>query len=180
MSFISRYFNGLLLFTFALLAVFIIRISPAWPSYDTYYHLAIGRQVWQEKAIPNHDEFVYSAANTRFISTEWFSGLIFYGFYNLLEDNSFLVLRLVAGLSTLLFLYLTLKTVSASKEWILASLIAAGYVIAFRLNSRPEMFSFVLLSAVNLLCFSYYFKRRLNDCQTRLRPRPLPSGPGFD
>ena len=82
------------LFTFVLIAAFYTRIQPP-AVLDTYYHLAVGRQVWQTKSIQTTDDFIYSDVNRHYTSTEWLAGGIFYLFVKYLGISGMLVLKVI-------------------------------------------------------------------------------------
>src|SRR3989338_8770119 len=105
--------NLLIIFTFILIAVFFVRVVS--PTTDTYWHLSIGRLIWETKHIPFQDPFVYGPANNHFISTEWLAGLIFYGVVKAFGLNGLTLLRLIISLAALFFLYQTLSLIIKSQ-----------------------------------------------------------------
>ena len=153
--------NWLTLLIFLLLSIYFIRVHLPAGSPDSYWHLAIGRQVWQEKQIPKVDKFVYGSPDTHFTSTEWLAGLTFYTSARYLGLNGLLVLRVAAGLGAIFFLYLTLRLTGASRLLINSTILVVGYVLAIRLDDRPEIFSLLFVSMVNYSCFYYYFRKKL-------------------
>ena len=50
--------DWLVIFTFLLLAIFFFRINNQLLQ-DTYWHMAVGKEVLETKKIPTHDNFVY-------------------------------------------------------------------------------------------------------------------------
>ena len=153
--------NLLTLVTFILLGLFFARTIPL--TRDTYFHLSIGRQVWQTKSIPTQDEFVYAPKDKdkHFTSTEWLSGLIFYTFVKLVGIDGLIILRIAIGLVTLYILFQTLKLITTNNLAILLGISTLGYSIAIRFLNRPEMFSFALVALVNYCCLYYYLKKKL-------------------
>ena len=152
--------NLVTLLTFLLLGLYFIRAVSS--TTDTYWHLAIGRQVWQTKAIPKVDDFVYGRSDRRFTSTEWLSGLIYYFIVKTFGFEGLVVLRVITGITALILLYLSLRLITANNLLINLGIVLAGYILAYRLYDRPENFSFVFLVFVNYLCFYYYLKKRLS------------------
>lgn len=157
-----RKLNYLTLLTFFLLSLYFIRVFPSPASSDTYWHMAQGRQIWQEKQIPQQDKFVYGVADTHFTSTEWLFGLFSYGLVKTFGFNSLLILRIILAGLTLYFLYLTLKLIYQDNLALNTAIALIGFVLALRLNDRPEMFSFAILSAVNYVCIYYFQKHKLS------------------
>ena len=158
---LTKKINWLTLLTFVLLGIYIARVNSPASSTDTWWHMSIGRQVAQEKKIPSEDKFVYGSADTHYTSTEWLAGLIFYGFVKYLGLNGLLILRVLLGLLSLYLLYRTLMIITPNTLITNTSITLVGYILALRLNDRPEMFSFLFLALVNYVCFYYYLKNKL-------------------
>ena len=151
--------NLLVIFAFILIAVFFVRVIS--PTTDTYFHLSIGRQIWQTHKIPVQDSFVYSSSNPDFISTEWLSGLIFFTMVKAFGLNGLTLLRLILSLTALFFLYQTLSLITKSQLPKIAALVTFAYIAAPRLFDRPENFSYLFLSFVNYIMFYIFLKRKI-------------------
>ncbi|KKR50692.1 MAG: hypothetical protein UT84_C0008G0006 [Candidatus Curtissbacteria bacterium GW2011_GWA1_40_16] len=149
----------LIIATFTLIGVFFIFSINQ--SADTYWHLAIGRQTWQEQKIPSYDKFIYGPENKGFISVEWLADLIYFAFVSALGLKGLVVLRLILAITTLCFLYQTLKLTTSSSKVISATLLVAAYIMATRANDRPEAFSFLLLAFTNYICLNFFLKKKL-------------------
>lgn len=159
-----RNFNKSILLLFSsliFLSVYFIRVNPL-STNDTYYHLAVGREVIQTHQMPQKDNFVYGSANTEYVSSEWLSGALFYLLVNLFGLQTLLILRVICGLLTVYFLFRSLRLININPLIINVSVLFGGYLLAFRLNTRPEMFSLVFLSMVNYTCLHFYFKKSLS------------------
>jgi hypothetical protein len=149
----------LILSTFILIGVFsIFSINQ---SGDTYWHLAVGRQTWQEKKIPSYDKFIYGSENKDFISVEWLADLAYFAFVSGLSLNGLIALRLILAIATIYFLYMTLKLFVSNSKIISAALLLAAYIMATRANDRPESFSYLLLAFTNYLCLNFFLKKKL-------------------
>lgn len=135
--------------------------TTAQTSGDTFWHLAIGRRLFQEKSIPKTNTFVYGSEDKNFTSTEWLSGLIFYSFVKYFGEQGLIMLRLILALSTIYFLYLSVSLVSKNFLVKVLSLNLPAYILSLRLYDRPELFSFFLISFVNYLCLRYFFQNSL-------------------
>ncbi len=120
---------------------------------DTFWHLSVGKQVWQTKAIPAQDTFVYGPEDKTFISVEWLSGLIYYLPNKAIGDKSIVLIRITTAIAIISVLYLNLKLITSNKLLTFAALQTAAYILAFRFKDRPEIFSYLLIAAVNYLCF---------------------------
>lgn len=144
-----------------LLGIFFLRVYPAGGSRDTYYHLSVGRQVWQEKKVPHFDNFTYSINDNQYISTEWLSGLFFYAITQLFGLKGLLILRLFLGVITMYIFYKTLKLFNGNDYLTYLFITLVGFVLAIRLNDRPEMFSFAIFSYLNFICINYFYNKKL-------------------
>lgn len=156
--------------TFLLLGVLLIKIYPPASPTDTFYHLAVGREVYESKKIPTRDNFIYDLEIKEFVSVEWLSGLIFYSFVKFLGFQGLYIPRFVFGLLTFYFLYKSLKIFISNKFILAAALMAIGLNIAFRFNDRPEIFSLTFLSIINYICLNYHFRKKLSKLIYLLPP----------
>lgn len=147
--------------SFILLVLFIKIYLPAAPA-DTYYHLAVGRQIYQEKKIPTEDNFIYAPQDKHITSTEWLSGLIFFLFVKYFGLNGLYISRIIFASITLYFLFKSIKIFTSNTYIACATIIFSGYLLAYRFNDRPEIFSFAFLSIINYTCLNYLFKNKLS------------------
>lgn len=148
------------IFAFVLLGFYFLRTHPLTTN-DTYFHLAVGREVTQTHKIPTQDNFVFGSVNTNYISAEWMAGLIFYLLTESFGIQSLFILRIASGLLTIFFLYKTLRLFSSNYWFITTAMLAVGYLLPFRLSTRPEIFSLFFLSLINYVCLSFYFRKKL-------------------
>lgn len=162
--------NYLLIGIFLLLAVFFATTIKT--SADTYWHLAVGRQIVTERAIPTTDKFIYGPIDKTFNSVEWLFDIVLYSVENLLGMSGVTILRVLVGITSIYFFYLTISLISSSRETsslitknnIVNSFLVAltGYMLAFRLYDRPEIASFLFLAILNYSCLYYFFKKKLS------------------
>lgn len=162
--------NTIILIIFVVLGIYFARVRTAGDTADTYWHLAVGRQVWQQKQISKTDDFVYGKADTHYTSTEWLSGLIFYFSDKLFSSSGLTALRVLCGLGTMYFLYksVSLFIKDIAKQAVL--LLTVGYVLAIRLFDRPENFSIIFVSLINYVCLKYFFKGKFDKLFFLLPP----------
>ena len=152
--------NWIIPTTFIFCALFFFRTNSLFVN-DTYWHLAVGREVFETKKIPTQDNFVYGSTDTQYVSSEWLSGFIFYEAYAKLGNYAFPLLRLLVGTAAIFFLYKTPLPVTKDKYLLGFSLFVATYIISFSLNNRPEMFSILFIVLTNYVCLSYYWQKVL-------------------
>lgn len=149
----------ILLFTFLLLSVYFFRVHSSAVN-DTFFHLAVGREVVQTHQIPQVDDFVYGAKSTKYVSSEWLSGVIFYLTLKSFGFTGLVVLRSLVGIVAIFFFYKTLRLTKISFLVAITMTFLVGYLLPFRLSTRPEMFSLAFLSLVNYVCLFIFFKNK--------------------
>jgi len=120
-------------------------------SIDLWLHLAVGRQIVTEQAIPTTDSFSHTAAGKPFVAHEWLSQVILYELYRLGGKGAMVALKLVLGLAAFGLLYLLAfrrsgEPLVAAGLVVLAALCARPY-----LDYRPTMFSLVFFAGLLLL-----------------------------
>lgn len=156
----------LTIFTFFLLGIYFVRSHTAPGSTDSYWHLSLGRQIWQQKSIPSHDRFVYGPSKNEFYlnrSTEWLSSFLMYVPVHFLGFKIIYLERIFFGFGIIFFIYLTIKIFTENNLLINSALIFLGYVITARLSlDRVENFSLLFLAFINYVCFYQYSKKRLS------------------
>lgn len=160
--------NFLAIFTFLALTLFFLVAPPT--SSDTYWHLSVGREVWQTKKIPTNDTFVYGSKTTNYPSTEWLAGLIFYMFVHAFGNFGLPILRTILGIITIYVFYQTLKLITDNKFVLSASSLIVGYILGYRLFDRPESFSFVFIAVINYIFLKYYLTKRISKLIYLLPP----------
>lgn len=145
-------------------AIYIPRTRYSPGTSDAYWHLAIGRYVWQEKKIPDRSPFVFAYENTNFTSTEWLAGLIYYlTTLTPLGLTSVLILRSILTVITVFILKKTLDLTSQNQWLNIAAAAAAAYLLGFRAaTDRPEILSYLFLAFVNYVCFYFYKTGKLS------------------
>ncbi len=118
--------------------------------FDTWWHLAAGRWIYENGTVPGHDVLSYTVRDHAWTNLQWLYDLILFGLYSV-GGADLLVLACAAcftGAAALLArnLRLSLGPVGAAVllVWVLAA-------VNERFLIRPEMATFVLLQAVLLL-----------------------------
>lgn len=146
-------------------AIYIPRTRYAPGTSDAYWHMAIGRYVWETKTIPKKSPFVFAYENTNFVSTEWLAGLISYlATLSPLGLGAIYVLRSTITIATLILLKLTLNIVfnfakrNTSNQWLNNAAIAlTALLLGIRAaTDRPENISYLFLAYINYVGFFFY------------------------
>jgi hypothetical protein len=137
------------------LGSFIISLIPIVP-HDFWWHMAIGRDIARQGAVPTQDLYSWSLApGTSFTYQSWLSEVIFYQVYQLGGLTAITALRNCLFLLTLLILAIEARRRSGS--WRLAAFAVVGAAFLFTNNAtmRPQTFSWLPFALFLLLLASY-------------------------
>jgi len=143
-----------ILTVFILLIAFVTAFACSWDSLvnnDIWWHLATGKLIQEQGAIPREDPFSYTKSGAPWITHSWLAELLFYELYARGGVRSLIFLRSL--LSGLLVLILILAARTRRCGWAAAAIAALGayFVLHFRLYVRPHFFSLVGLALLGLL-----------------------------
>ena len=111
---------------------------------DTYWHVVVGRVIWETGSFPQRDQFSWTFGGQHWIAKEWLSQLMLFAAYRL---GSWRGVILIAA-ATLAFAYALLFVVLSRQMRItvaagvvmVALMLALGHFLA-----RPHVFSFPLI-----------------------------------
>lgn len=155
----SRFATTLSIAVFLIVySIFLVKIYPPLTSFDSYFHLAVGREVAQTHKIPKIDTFTFVWEGKEWISNEWLSGYFIFLIYSNFQETGILTLRASLGVLTLLFIYLTLRAQKVNFLLSLFTITFVGLAISVRMLDRPEMMSFTLFSILIYLLTLYQTK----------------------
>lgn len=143
----------LLVALFIFIAMFLTRSVSS--TSDTYWHLAIGKQIFEQKKIPQVDPFVYSQTSPKFTSTEWLSALIFYSSYKIFGYSGIAILRILVGLAIAYFVYKSVSRFTQQLEIRALAVLTVIYSLSYRLYDRPENFSYLFIAYITYLIFYF-------------------------
>jgi len=118
---------------------------------DFWWHLATGKYITENRALPQNDPFSYTSSETQstrrttVLKGYWLAQVFFYKVYSLWEEQGIIFLRALLMLMFLFFIFLTIKKQGASD--LLALLLVAGVFIFSRgsVGERPQLFTFFFL-----------------------------------
>ena len=129
---------------------------------DIWYHMSIGREVFQTFSLPVEEFLVYTLADKPGIFHAWGFGLFYYLIYTL---SGYWGISLVNGVLGAMVLFLLYKSVSVNRSPNPASILVlcgALWLVQFRLIYRPESALFLLL-----VCQIYLLERFMEDRRWR-------------
>ncbi|MGC2166977.1 MAG: hypothetical protein WA632_13305, partial [Gallionella sp.] len=122
---------------------------------DFWWHIAAGRNILENGAIPNADPFgVYDANNIwgqTILKSQWLGQVILFSVFHWFDLDGIIYLR--AGLLTacLALVYLRCKLSGTAGVYALLLTSLAGLAILHHTGERPQLFSFLYYSLIFLL-----------------------------
>lgn len=122
---------------------------------DSWWHLATGDLILQERSLPDSDPFSWSAEGRDWVLQEWGSEVIFAAIYSTAGAKGLVILEgLVIG-STALILLRTLRRYTAD-PYVLAGVVLVAVALSTMLwTIRPHLFTLLLFSVTLLMLTSY-------------------------
>jgi len=127
---------------------------------DLWGHLRFGQAVLSTGHLPPRDPYAYSALGLPWVSHEWLSEAIIAGAYYALGVFGLNLMKLACSAATVIFLTLATGETGASTTAQFAILILAGVSLAPQMQYRPQIFTYVMLSALLALLARDNFRRR--------------------
>ncbi len=117
--------------------------------YDVWWHLATGRWVIENGAVPHTDPFSYTAAGRPWHHVCWLGGVILYGWHSVFGDPGLTVLNAILAFGFIVFSGLTVRSLGARHPaTALAVAVLVGFLVQSRLSIlRPMVIGAVLLTA---------------------------------
>jgi hypothetical protein len=115
--------------------------------YDTWWHLASGRWIFDHQTIPTTDTLSFTVPNHPWINLQWLYDLVLYFLYSI-GGADLLVITAAAAFTTAL--WLMMKNLRLWVDEVSASVLCLWVILIAeeRFLIRPEMVSFVLLQAL--------------------------------
>ena len=115
--------------------------------FDIWYHLAIGREIFQSLKIPATEIFVYPLLGEQTSYQEWGFGLLYYAGYRLMNYWGISFLNALIGAGTLAFLLVAARKKEPVKLSHIFALSITYWIMQFRFIYRPEMMLYLFLAA---------------------------------
>lgn len=91
-------------------------------SFDVWWHMATGRWIVENGAIPTVDPFSYTVTGAPWTYVPWLTNVIMYALFNALGGPGLVLMKVAVAASILMFLGLILRMQGHGK-WILSSLL---------------------------------------------------------
>jgi hypothetical protein len=126
---------------------------------DFWWHIAAGRDILENGAIPSVDPFgVYDANNVwgqTILKSQWLGQVLLYSIYRWFDLDGVILFR--AGVLTLCLaiIYLRCRIATTNNPFSLPITALSGFAILLHTGERPQLFSFLYLSLIFLLLDSF-------------------------
>lgn len=133
-----------LLLALGLVAVYFFCAQPLWDP-DTYWHLAVGREIWTEGHLVHTETFSFTAAGTPWEDTEWLFHLLAYPLWLLGSDRLLMVLTGLAAVGTACLAYRSFRAAGrGSFLWLPVFLILLPS-LQTRIRFRPDLLTLLFM-----------------------------------
>jgi hypothetical protein len=110
---------------------------------DTYWHVAVGRLIWQTASVPHIDEMSHTFQGHTWIANDWLIELLMYGAYSLGGWRAVVLLTDCTLAATYALLYLVLAR--KLRLTVAVGTAAVAYVFSLvHFLARPHIFAFPL------------------------------------
>ena len=113
---------------------------------DTYWHIATGRWIWAERAVPAVDPFFHTLAGAPWVAHEWLAELILAGAYGAAGWAGVVALAALAVAASLMLLIRALERFV--RPTVALGAAAMGFfLMAAHLTARPHVLALPILVA---------------------------------
>jgi hypothetical protein len=137
-------------------------LTPAATS-DLWTNFKVGEDILAGRGLPVQERYSATAAGRPFVAYEWLSSVAYAAVHRAVGPTGLVLLRLAAGLSCLALLLFALPRATRACLFVLPLLMVAQYLLCFRTQIRPHLFSLVILCALCLALERWRRSRRLRE-----------------
>jgi hypothetical protein len=107
---------------------------------DVYWHVAVGRMIWQTKALPHFDQLSHTFHGHPWIAKEWLGQLFFFGAYEFAGWRG--VALLTASVVALAYALLFLVLARSMRLTVAIGISAVAFFFSLgHFNARPQVFA---------------------------------------
>ncbi|MBI5574247.1 MAG: hypothetical protein HY919_06830 [Elusimicrobia bacterium] len=126
-----------------------------WQDVDFWGHLFFGKQIIETKNIPKTDSYSYTAYGNKWVNHEWLSETIFYSTYKKFGGKGLIFLKVILGIITGGFLFLTMLVYSSNYKMLFIIYLFELSIIFPGVSFRPQIFTYLYLSIFGFLIHLY-------------------------
>ena len=127
---------------------------------DLGFHLKAGKWILENREIPRHDISTYTVSNHEYIDLHWLFQVFVFSFYRSGGYTALSLLVTFLSLSLLCLLLLRNRMYGIPAPITSVLLLSAYLIIEPRIMLRPEMLTFIYISAVLIILDKYYYTRK--------------------
>ena len=135
------------LLTLLLAASFLACWQPIWDP-DTFWHLAVGREIWQTGHLVRTETFSFTAPGVEWEDTEWLFHLLAYPLWQSGGDGLLALLTGLAGAATVALVYRSVRLVGGDAMALALYLLPVLGVFQGRIRFRPDLASLALMAVL--------------------------------
>jgi hypothetical protein len=107
---------------------------------DVYWHVAVGRMIWQTKAVPHIDQLSHTFSGHAWIARDWLSEFLLFGAYTLASWRG--VALLTASIAALAYALLFLVLARSMRVSVAFCVSVAAFLFSIgHFNARPQVFA---------------------------------------
>ncbi len=121
------------------------------PTYDTWFHLALGREIVQRYGVPHTEIFTYPNQGAPTIYPSWLYGLFLYLLYCLGGENALIIARVLLALMIFGVLFYDASRGHSTRMLSWGLLFIVLLQARERLYDRPELLSYLLVALFFLI-----------------------------
>ncbi len=125
--------------------------------YDAWLHLALGRWIMENHALPRQERFSHTAYGAEYLAHEWLADVLYYSCWRLGEVTSLQISKTFIFIAAMFLLFLVLLRLNSLPLPALMMCVLCLIGSRRRLMARPTTLSFLLLM---ILLFLLVFVRR--------------------
>jgi hypothetical protein len=137
----------------ALFGIFAFVLATPVEEYDFFWHLASGRWIWENGALPTQDPFSYTSGepdgrDAFILRGYWLAQLIYYFLWSLAGPTGIVLLRVGILTATAHFIYRSLRDRGLAPSWSVLAVAPFLFDIRLRLfiGDRPQQWTFLFVA----------------------------------
>ncbi|MEW5765339.1 MAG: hypothetical protein ACOYXN_01625 [Acidobacteriota bacterium] len=119
--------------------------QPLWDP-DTFWHLAVGREIWETGRLVHTETFSFTAYGTEWEDTEWAFHALAYPLWKALGDRGLSLLTALFGALVLLLVYRTVRLQGGNAAHFALYLLPMMLAYQGRIRFRPDLFSLLFMA----------------------------------
>lgn len=129
---------------FLIAVAFVACYQPIWDP-DTFWHLAIGREIWETHRLVRTEVFSFTANGTPWEDTEWLSHLLMYPIWKWGGEHAVALLGSLVGAAAVALIYRCTRLCEGGAVTLAPYLLLLMECFRDRMRFRPELASFLLM-----------------------------------